>query len=76
MFDVVGFRLQHGLNPDGGPTANQREVAHVLHWSVKRVRRWTVAGRLPHDREHEGAWPVYPLPALAAWLEQRDRSAA
>lgn len=75
MVDVREFREAHGLDPDGGPTLTQREVAAVLHWSVPRVRRWTKAGRLPHDREHDGAWPVYPLPALALWLEQNGRAA-
>jgi hypothetical protein len=46
----------------------QRETAKVLRWTVKRVRRWTVAGLLPHDRDPETNWPVYTCESIARKL--------
>lgn len=67
--DVVNPR------PDGGQLLSQKEIAQVLGRSVKTVRRYTKKGIIPHFREDEHGWPVYPLPAVLRWMEETGRAA-
>lgn len=46
---------------------SQRDAAVVLGVSVKLVRRWTTAGRLPIWTDPESGRVYYPRPALERW---------
>jgi len=58
-----------------GPLLTQREAAAYLGRSVKTLRRWTQAGKVPVFREHPDAWPVYSVAALDRWLAEQQPEA-
>lgn len=51
-----------------GALLTQIEAAAYLGKSRDKVREWTRSGLLPVLYDPESSRPMYPLPALEAWL--------
>lgn len=54
----------------GGVLLNQIEAARYLGKSVRKVRDWTRAGTIPVYYDPESSRPMYPRPALDAWMAE------